>query len=202
VDPQEVLRQSVDRVMSLESAGFTLEHHRGSTVLLPGLEMHRVYGVAQIPDRFQFTVEAESNGLYLETEMVVVRDRAYLTNFLTGQWEPVPMSVIPFRFADLGQTLAGIIEAVRDPTLTGTERFQGYDAHRIRGRVWSHDLVNLVPGAGSGQEVILELWVDRAESLLLQVLITGPVVPTDLPDAVRALTLDQINVPVEINLPE
>ena len=44
--------------------------------------------------------------------------------------------------------------------------------------------------------------VDRAEGLLLQVLITGQVVPTDNPDTVRALTLDDIDLPVEINRPE
>ncbi|MFQ6030008.1 MAG: LppX_LprAFG lipoprotein, partial [Dehalococcoidia bacterium] len=202
VDPQAVLRQSVDRVMSLESGAFTLEHRKGTTVLLPGLEMNRVYGVADIPDKFRFTVEAESNGLYIETEMVVIQDKAYMTNFLTGEWESVPMQVIPFRFADLGQTLADIIESVQNPTLVGTEKLKDYDAHRIKGQVRSDDLVNLVPGAGSGFDVTLELWVDRSESLLLQVLITGQVVPTDLPDAVRALTLDDIDVPVDINRPE
>jgi hypothetical protein len=37
---------------------------------------------------------------------------------------------------------------------------------------------------------------------LLQVRITGKVLPTDIPDAVRLLTLDDINVPVSITAPE
>ena len=95
-----------------------------------------------------------------------------------------------------------IIESVQNPTLAGTEKLNDYDTYRIRGQVLSDDLVNLVPGAGSGFDVALELWVDRSEGLLIQVLITGKVVPTDQPDAVRALTLDDLDIPVVINLPE
>jgi hypothetical protein len=202
VDPQAVLRQAVERVMSLEYGAFILEHRVGSTLLLPGLEMTRVYGVADIPDRFRFTVEAESNGLYIEIDMVVVEDQAYMTNPISGEWQPVPMEVIPFRFANLGQTLADIIESVQNPILTGTEELNDYDTYRIQGQVLSDDLVHLVPGAGSGFDVALELWVDRSEGLLIQVLITGKVVPTDQPDAVRALTLDDLDIPVDITLPE
>jgi hypothetical protein len=83
----------------------------------------------------------------------------------------------------------------------GIEELNHRDAHRIQGTVRSDDLSTLVPNAGEGFDVALELWVDRSESLLLQVLITGQVVDTDLPDAARVLTLDDIDIPVDISPP-
>ena len=47
----------------------------------------------------------------------------------------------------------------------------------------------------------LDLWLEQSKSLLLQVLITGRVIPSDDADTVRVLTLDDINVPVEISPP-
>lgn len=66
------------------------------------------------------------------------------------------------------------------------------NAYRIQGGVRPDDLPMLVPNARQGLDVSLDLWVDRSEWLLLQVSIIGRVVDTDLPDAVRVLTLDDI----------
>ena len=202
---KQSLRQAVAAVLNLESAAFTLEHRKGTTVLLSGfLEMHKVYGVVEIPDKFQLTVEGQLTlpVTFVELKVVVIGDQAYITDPRTGKWNKAAPEVVPVSFTDLGRTLAEIIEAVDSPGYVGMERVRGREADRIKGTVQSGDLSALVPGAGQEFDVELELWVDRADSLLLQVLITGQVVPSDIPDAVRILTLDDINVPVDITAPE
>lgn len=201
VDPREVLQQAVGRVLALESGAFTLEHEKGTTVLLPGIEMSKVYGVADIPDRFRFTVEAKVSNTFVETGVVVIEDRAYMTNFLTGKWEPVAPEILPLNFSNLGQTLGDVIQAVQEPVLVGTGQLDAYDVYRIQGTVRSEDLSALVPAAVSGFDVVLELWVDRSQWILLQVVMTGKLVDTDAPDTVRVLTLDDIDVPVDIRPP-
>jgi hypothetical protein len=59
-----------------------------------------------------------------------------------------------------------------------------------------------VPGAGEGFDVKLDLWLEHPGGLLLQVLISGKVIPTDEADTLRRLTLDDINAPVVITPPE
>lgn len=202
VDPQEILRQSAARVLALESVEFTLEHQEGTTELLPGLKLSRVSGVAAIPDRFRFTVEAEVSNTFVEIGVVVIGDQAYMTNFLTGRWQEVPREVLPLNLSDLGKTLAGIIESVQAPALVGIERWHDYEAYRIRGTVKSNDLSTLVPNAGDGFDVELELWVDRDQELLLQVRIDGRMLDTDGPETVRVIALEGIDVPVAIAPPE
>ncbi|MDA0735053.1 MAG: LppX_LprAFG lipoprotein [Chloroflexi bacterium] len=201
LDVREVLRQSVERVLALESAEFVLEHELGSTELLPGIEMSKVYGVADIPDKFRFTVEAQVSNTFVETGVVVIGDQAYMTNFWTGQWQEVSKDILPLNLSNLGQTLAGIIESVQEPSLVGAERWHGYDAYRIRGMVKSNDLLVLVPNAGDGFDIDLELLVDREQGLLLQVMITGQMITSDALKTVRVLTLDAIDAPVEISVP-
>ena len=58
-----------------------------------------------------------------------------------------------------------------------------------------------MPGSGEGFPVQLDLWLDRSQGLLQQVHIIGRVVPTDAPNTVRQLTLEDINQPVNIEPP-
>ena len=203
-NPTDLLRRAVSRMLALESAAFTLEHLRGSTNLLPGLEMYKASGVVEVPDKVRLKVEAESTSprFFVAIDIVTIDGRAYMTNFLTGQWQSVPPESLPFSFADLGRALGDIIEAVEQAELVGMETINGYNAYRIKGRINSQDLSALVPGAAPDFDVRLELWLDEAEAILHQVLITGKVVSTDVPDAVRLLTLDDIDVPVDITVPD
>ena len=94
-----------------------------------------------------------------------------------------------------------IIEAVEVPSMAVPEELRGEDTYHIKGRIESQALEDLIPGAGEGLDVELDLWLEQSRSLLLQVLISGMVLPSDDADTVRVLTLDDINVPVEISPP-
>ena len=204
VDPVEVLQRAVAQVLALKSAAFTLEHQIGTTTLFPGLEMSKASGVVDIPEKFSLKVEAqlEFPRSYVEINIVTIGEQAYMTDFVTGQWREVPVESLPVSLGGLGRTLADIIEAVESPRLAGAEQLRGRDAWRVTGRVRSQDLAGLVPGAVDDLEVALELWLDQGEGLLLQALITGAVLPTDVPETVRLLVLDQFNAPVNISPPE
>ncbi len=202
VDPRLALQGAAAEALELASATFILEHLKGTTTLFSGLEMSKAFGIADIPGRFSLTVEAVFRNSFVEISIVVIGDQAYMTNPATGRWNEISPESLPFTLLNLGRTLADIIEAVDTPALTGSEQLKGYDTHHIQGRIRSEDLSGLVPGAGEGFDVDLDLWLEQSRGLLLQVRITGMVVPTDLPDTVRLLTLDDINGPVEISPPE
>ena len=201
VDPVIILDQAISQLDQLKYASFLLDHPEGATELLPGLEMNRVYGVVANPDRFRFTVEAQVSGTYVETDMVVIADQAYMTNFFTGKWEEVGMELLPVNFANLGDTLSAILNSIQTPILLGTEKLGENRVYVVQGWVLSDDLSALVPNAAPGFNVVLDLWLDQSSGLLLQIVITGQVVSTDQTDAVRVLSLDDIDVPVEINPP-
>ena len=201
VDPEEILNRAIGQLNQLNYASFLLEQPQGTTELLPGLEMSRVYGVVANPDQFRFTVEAQVSGTYVETDMVVIADQAYMTNFFTGEWEEVGMELLPVNFADLGQTLSAILSSIQSPNLAGAEFLGERPVYLVQGQVDSGDLSRLVPNATPGFDLMLELWLEQSSGLLLRVAITGQVISTDIADAVRVLSLDDIGVPVEITLP-
>ncbi len=201
--PRDTLMRAVDELLRLRSASFTLEHHTGTTTLFPGIVTRKAYGVVDIPDKFSLTVEAESAfpRSYVEIDIVAIEGRAYMTDVLTGDWRQVAPEILPFTFVGLNRSLAEIIEAVDSPVLIGPDTLKGRDVQRINGLVLSEDLIGIVPVAAEGFEVELDLWVDPDSGRLAQILISGKVVPTDQEGTVRVLTLDDVDVPVEISPP-
>ena len=197
------MSQAVEQLLALESASFSLDHLEGSTMLVPGVLMTKVYGEVSIPDRFSVTVEAESEfpKSYIEISIITIEDTAYMTDILSGRWNQISPDSLPFNLLDLGQTLADIVDVVQEPQVLGQERLRGVDTLHIKGQIASEDLSELVPGAGQGFPVKLELWLDRDQGLLQQVLILGRVVPTDDKNTERELTLQDINQSVVISPP-
>ncbi len=202
LDPVVILQEAAEQLLALESASFVLEQQTGTTGLFPGLEMSRASGAVELPDRAELKVEAElaAPPSYVEINIVTIEDKAYMTDFITGQWGEVPIESLPFTLHGLGHTLAGIVERVKQPELL--ERPAGAEDHLIRGQLKSQHLAGLIPGAAQDLDVTLELSLSRSDSLLRQALITGQVLATDVVDAVRVLTLSDLNGPIAITAPE
>lgn len=204
LDPREELRRTVESLTSLQSVAFDLEHLVGSTNLLPGVLMSRAYGKAVVPGEFEITVEGELlfPKSYLEIKMISLGEQAYMTNLVNGQWEEVSQSALPINLSDFGATLAGIVDEVQSPRLLGQEDVDGVDVYHIGGDITSEVLKGLVPTAGTGFPVALEMWTERDTGMLRRALITGQVVATDVEDSQRQLTLEGANQPVTIERPE
>ena len=202
-DPREELQRTVRTLLALQSGSFDLEHIVGSTNLLPGVLMHRAYGKAVVPGKFDVTVEAELlfPRSYLEIGMISIDGAAYMTNVLTGEWGEVSPDTLPINLSNFGDILARIVESVQSPELLGQEGADGAEVYRIGGAIMSEDLRELVPTAATGYAVALEITTDRATGALRQALITGQVVATDVPESQRRLTLSGLNQPVIIETP-
>lgn len=203
-DAQALLRQAASRMLALESLAFVLQHQAGSTELFPGVEMTRAAGVVDIPDAFSLTVEAQTAQprAYLEFSAVSIGGRAYMTDVFTGRWRQVNVESLPVDLSRLGETLAEIVAAVESPQAVGAETMAGHKTVVIKGQIQSQQLSGLVPGAAQGYSVGLDLWVEESQGLVVQVLITGPVMSTDVPETARLLTLDAFDAPVDIAPPE
>lgn len=209
LDARAVLERAANRIIDLDTATFVLDHRKGRTTLFPGIEMTRASGIVDIPDKYRLVVEARSTTpqAFVEITVVSVGGEVRMTDFFTGRWLVVPQSVLPVDFSQLGVTMAEVIKAVMlhepaGPELVGTENVAGTATHHVKGSIKSQGLAGLVPGAGEGFDVAVDLWVEMPEGLVHQVLITGRVLSTDIFDAERFLTLAEFDVPVAIELPQ
>ena len=190
--------------MALHSVAFDLHHVVGSTSILPGVLMDRAYGKAIVPGQFDVTIEGELlfPRSYVEIGMISVDGKSYMTNLINGEWEQVSSDALPINLSNIGVTLADIVVMVQEPVLLGNDRVDGVDVYHISGSITSEVLKQLVPTAGTGFPVALEMWTERSTGMLRQALITGQVVLTDVEETQRQLTLDSVNESITVEPPD
>ena len=212
--PRQVLEHTSALMSALDTASFTLEHEgEGTSQLFAGVDLLRVEGQVDLPDRFKLTVEAKSRfpRSFFSVDVVVIGGTgdtgwlgasAYMTDFIhTERWTEVPPGTLPFNFFDLGRTLSDIVLSIEEPAYMGSGQVGGVPSLHLGGVVQSESLEILVPAADPGYMVGLEVWVGRDQGLLRKVRIAGPVRAEDEPDVVRVLTIYDFDKPVEISRP-
>ena len=60
----------------------------------------------------------------------------------------------------------------------------------------------LITDADPGRPVTLTLWIDETEAMLRQLRLAGQIYDEDDPETTRLLTIENVNEPVDIQLPE
>ena len=135
-----------------------------------------------------------------QVELVVVGDQA---RFRTdASWVPFPIDLLPFNFDSVGTTLAELIPVLKEPAISGQELVLGIQTIRVKATVLSSHLSGLFISSEPRNELKLTLWIDNANHTFRQLRIEGQLYRDDSPDTRRLLTIDAINVPIDIQLPE
>ena len=201
-DPRAILSRASEMLAAEKFLGFTLEHPVGSTPMATGLFLASAEGTASLPDRFRLALDMEASGTVFKLQVIVVEERAYMTNLFSGEWEPVPKEQIPFRFDFVTQSVTALLSGMEDTTFVGEADLDGITAYHIQGTGPTHALGQLIPGALPDARIPVELWVDKAEGRLRQVELTGPLVAGDELDTVRVVKLESLREPPDIEEPE
>ena len=201
-DPRAILTRASGQLAAEKFLAFALEHPVGSTPLATGLALAGAEGVASLPDRFRLGLDMEASGTVVKLDVIVVEDRAYMTNLFSGAWEPVPKEQIPFRFDFVTESVTVLLAGMGDLTLQGDGDLDGEPVHVISGIGPTGALSRLIPGALPDSTIPVELWVEKTGGRLRQIQLTGPLVTDDLADTIRVVRLEALDEAPEIEEPE
>ena len=139
---------------------------------------------------------------FVQIALIQVGDQAFIKLTEDAPWLPLPANQVPFDFANIAKLFESLPAEVRDLTVTGQETVQGAPATVLQGVVRSEALSDLVTTAEPGHPVDLTLWIDPAEVMLRQVRIKGRILSEDAAGTSRLIVIEDINAPVEIELPD
>ena len=92
------------------------------------------------PEKLKADLKATVLGIFLGRKVVIIGERAYLTNPITGQWESLQSIVSPVGFFDLYEGVSSILAGVRNATPVGQVRQAGTLAYHLRGTVDAKEL--------------------------------------------------------------
>ncbi len=199
----ELLSTLGENLAGMDTVKFDLvdEHESGS--LFFGMALKSLEGEIKSPASFRMVVKVKTAGVaFAEISMLAVGDEAFMKFSEDAPWAPLPLEQVPFNFAGLGLTLSDLLPVVKGTVITGRESIEGDQTIRVDGNVQSEDLSNLITSVDAGHEVTLTFWIDENELNLRRLRIDGQIYDDDGPETSRLLNIMDINVPIDIQLPD
>ena len=195
----EVIANSATAMSRVSSFRFKLTHPSGSTTLQNGLVVDSAEGAVVAPDHLSVEADAQLASIYVGVEAVVLGDRHFMTNPLSGEWAELSPEESPFAFLDISGLIANILGLVRQSEYV-SKPGPGEDIV-IKAVIRSYALASLVGDLVEGLDLDLVLTFDLETFVLKSARISGQLQEGDEPSAVRLVELTDVNTGIEIKPP-
>ena len=202
-DVDDLLSMAGEKLAAMSTAKFKLVDEMESGAKFFGTTFKRMEAEVKAPDRFRMVADVVAPGFgFVQIEIVAVGDQAFVKLSKDAPWAPLSLDQLPFSFGGLGMALRDLLPKINDVAMTGRESVLGIQTVRIAGTIASEELAVLIATVDPGHEAAVTLWIDEAEYTLRQIRIKGQIHKDDAPETVRLLTIEGIDVPIEIQLPD
>ncbi len=201
--PEDYIARVARSFAALSTAKFGMSDETETGAKFFGTTFKSMEAEVEAPDSLRMLVNVVAPGFgFVAIEIVQVGDAAFLKLSADAPWSPLPPDQVPFNFAGIGTVFAGLPDTIADVTVTGREEVQGAQAVRVEGVIDSGVLLPLITTADPGRPITLTLWIDETDYVLRQMRLAGQIYDEDAPETTRLLTIENINEPVDIQLPE
>ncbi len=202
-EAEQLLAAVAQNLSTMSTATFSMVDETESGAPFFGATLKRMEAVVKAPDSLRMKVDVVAPGFgFVKVEIVQVGDQAFIKLTEEAPWLQLPQDQVPFDFAGIAKLFGSLPGEVEDLTVTGQETVQGAPATVLEGVVQSEALSDLITTAEPGHPVNLTLWIDPEQAVLRQVRLEGQILTLDDPGTSRLITIEDINVPVDIELPD
>ena len=188
LNPNEVVSNAVTALTEAGSVWFVLDHENGFTEALGGLELTRVEG-GITESGMSITAEANLGRIYIEVDAVLIGPDTWLTNPLTGEWEPLPNEENPIGFIQPIAAVRDVLEGLSDPQYIEQPR-PGQD-YLITSPIQATVLKSLLGDIKTDAGGIGEVTIDHETFEMASARITGALQVKDTDETVRIIEMSR-----------
>jgi lipoprotein LprG len=198
---EDVLADAVERVETMETFHFRLEHENGASRIPLELDLTTAEGDVIVPDRMWAKLKAKAGTQPVEVEVIGIGDDGWITNPFTREWQPLPSGTTINDVFDPTQGIEAVVNALENAEVTAEENVGGVVTYRLEGTIDSAMLEGAAPIAEPGLTVGVKVWLGKDDSLIRRIRLEGPIAPDEPEDIVRKLDVSQFDEPVSIERP-
>jgi hypothetical protein len=197
----EILPKVVERVGTLKSFHFRLEHENGLSPIPFDLKLRTAEGDVHVPDRMKANLEADVAGALLRVEVIGIGEEGWMTNPFSHQWQALPEGTTISAIFDPAAGIQAVARSLQEVRVAGVEKVGGDNTYLLEGQVDSGVLEAAAPIAEPGLTVNVKIWVGVDDYNIRQVRLEGPFSPGEPENIVRILSLSKFDEPVSIEPP-
>jgi lipoprotein LprG len=200
-EPGEILRRAAEAVDRATAFHFLLEHQNGSTPIVLDLQMDRAEGDIVKPDRMQADIIARLRGVTARSTVVVVGDRAWMTNPFTQMFQALPAGTTLHQIFDPGTGVSRVVGSLQNARLAGEERVDGVECYVVQGQIDSGELRAVAPTAEAGRSITVRAHIGKEDFLPRRVRLEGAMTAAEPSNIIRTVSLSRFNEHVTIAPP-
>lgn len=201
----EIVDRCAETMETIDSFHLELTQVGGTTPIAMGLEMSEAAGDVVRPDRLKGEITATMMGLPVRLEYIAVGNTSFVTNPLTGQWEPFPSEFSAAGIFDPDTGIAAILRGMTNLSRLEDQKMAGFACFHIKGNIISDDLRPITRlftlSQLEGVDIAAEVWLDWEDFLLRRIRLEGQITAEEKPGIIRTITFSDYNKSVEIELP-
>jgi hypothetical protein len=201
VNATEVLSQSAAAVRDIDTLHFVLEHENGTTKLPFAIgELVGAEGDVVVPDKLSGELRAKASSVSVRVDVIGIGADTWITNPFSRRWEKLP-GVTVAEIANPTALIDALVQNIENPEVTGRQDIDATPTDRLEGTLDSGVLAGSLPGAETGHELKVTLWVSTEDHLPRRARIEGRLSSGEPENIVRQLDLSKYNEPVQIDPP-
>ena len=203
-DTDAIVAASATAMGATESVRFELRR-RGAPVHIDQVEqltLNSVIGRFTVPGSAQAVLEVEvDGGRVSELGAVALDDEIWLSNPITGEFEPLPAGIDldPSLFFDPKGGWQPLMEGLTDVELVGTEKRDGATRYHIAATAPADRVETITAGLVQDQDVVIDFWIQPVTGHVRAVEFTTTV---DGADVEWSLDLSEYDEDFDIRPPE
>lgn len=204
-DPQVALDGAAKRLAAVKSVHFNVAIDGDAFIdTNRTIALRSATGDIVTPDQMQAKIKISLGTANVDVSLVTIGADKYQTNPVTGQWGPAQdgFDYSPTILFDKERGLAPLLGKLREVEALPAEKIAGQDTTHLRGKVDRAAIEPITSGAIDGDTLTVDLWIAKASSDLLKLVITEPQTPNKAKPAIWTLTFEKYDQPVTITKPQ
>ena len=186
--PSEIVQMAQLAIGDVQNFSFELVHKKGYIDLGNGLNLIHAHGYTSQND-FEIFTESTLGRSLIKSDAVVIADRTWITNPITGKWSEIPPDDSPINFLNPTVLMKNILTNLSDLQLLGSDE----SIYEVSGETYSDSFESLVGLVKAGEKIKIEMKINKLSNYLEQVSINGQIQLNDEDDFERVIYFSKYN---------
>ena len=198
---QQVIANAQTAIRKVTSYHFNLVVDHPSTSGL--LTIMGADGDILVPDKLKANANVVLLGNVAKVQIIAIGAKQYVTDPITGKWQPVTGLFDPRTLSDPQMGIASILGHVQDPSAPADSTMNGVLCWSINGTLDDQYLAGIVNGgpAPAGSKVAITTCIGKADNLPYLIRMNGVVAAGDSAQTIRTFKLSKFGESLTITPP-